>query len=68
MCQVCMLPGNAETPAVETQERGIDHQVPREISIASLVALILLSLLGCLTIIGLLLGLVVWLQPQFASL
>lgn len=68
MCQSCMLPGYAETPAVEHLEPGIEHQAPREISIASLVALILLSLLGCVAIIALLLGFVVWLQPQLASL
>ncbi len=68
MCQSCMLPGNPETPAVNHLEPGIDHPVPREISIASLAAIILLSLLGCVAIIALLLGFVVWLQPQLASL
>lgn len=68
MCQSCMLPASSETTAVEPEEGGINHQAPRDISIASLVALILLSLLGCVAIIGLLLGLVVWLQPQLATL
>lgn len=68
MCQSCMLPASSETTAVEPQEHSIEHHAPRDISIASLVALILLSLLGCVVIIGLLLALVVWLQPQLATL
>jgi hypothetical protein len=68
MCQECVPQRAANTGTGEQQATNTAPGAPQEVSLMKLAALLLLSLLGCVTIAGLLVWLAVWLQPQLAVL
>lgn len=68
MCQECVPQPAANTDAGEQLPRHTTGEAPHTVSFIKLISLLLLSFLGCIAIAGLLIWLVLWLQPQFTAL
>jgi hypothetical protein len=63
-----MTPVGVEMEAGEQQGSGAPKEAGRELSLPAFAAIVVLSLLCCVAVVGLLVWLAVWLQPQLAAL
>lgn len=67
MCQACLPPDSTATETAIQQSDGT-AVAPREMSLLTLVGMILGALVGCFALMGTVLWLVLWLQPQLGTL
>lgn len=67
MCQAC-LPQLSTTTAANAPQPDSTAVAPRPLSLLAFVTIMVCAVMGFITVLGLLVWLLLWLQPQLAAL